>query len=303
MIRRPTSVLVVEDNPGDARLIQEYLRESPTIEAELTMVSTLASAIDVVETKQFDVILLDLALSDSSGLGSVRALGRIASTTPILVLSGNEDYDLILQTVQAGAQDYLPKNDASTSNLSRAISSAIERQAMLVERDTLTKIGRIISSNLDIDVVFGQFADQVTGIDVKASFIEEAQKLNRRDNVDYAVADFFKFDDEAKFDAVVALDVIEHMEVEDGRRMVEKMAKNLRPDGMVIIGCPSVYSYPYQGALSRASHIHCYDKDELRLLVEEHFGRAIAFSMNDEMVHTGHPKMSWYNFALGFGPK
>jgi signal transduction histidine kinase/CheY-like chemotaxis protein len=161
MIRRPTSVLVVEDNPGDARLIQEYLRESPTIEAELTMVSTLASAIDVVETKQFDVILLDLALSDSSGLGSVRALGRIASTTPILVLSGNEDYDLILQTVQAGAQDYLPKNDASTSNLSRAISSAIERQAMLVERDTLTKIGRIISSNLDIDVVFGQFADQV----------------------------------------------------------------------------------------------------------------------------------------------
>ena len=149
----------------------------------------------------------------------------------------------------------------------------------------------------------GQFADQVTGIDVKASFIEEAQKLNRRDNVDYAVADFFKFDDEAKFDAVVALDVIEHMEVEDGRRMVEKMAKNLRPDGMVIIGCLSVYSYPYQGALSRASHIHCYDKDELRLLVEEHFGRAIAFSMNDEMVHTGHPKMSWYNFALGFGPK
>jgi len=161
MIRRPTSVLVVEDNPGDARLIQEYLRESPIIAAELTMVSTLAGAIDVLDEKQFDVILLDLSLSDSSGLGSVRALARTAASIPILVLSGNEDYDLIQQTVQAGAQDYLPKNDASSSNLSRAISGAIERQAMLVERDTQTKIGRIISSNLDIDVVFGQFADQV----------------------------------------------------------------------------------------------------------------------------------------------
>ena len=161
MIRRKTSVLVVEDNLGDARLIQEYLRESPTIEAELTLVATLAEAVSSVQNSRFDVILLDLSLSDSSGLGSVRVLARTAETTPILVLSGNEDYELILQTVQAGAQDYLPKQDASTGSLSRAISSAIERQAMLVERDTLTKIGRIISSNLDINVVFGEFADQV----------------------------------------------------------------------------------------------------------------------------------------------
>ena len=161
MIRRPTSVLVVEDNPGDARLIQEYLRDSPTIDAELSTVATLEEAIDSLERTSFDVVLLDLSLSDSSGLGSVRILSRTAERTPILVLSGNDDYELILQTVQAGAQDYLPKQDASTGSLSRAISNAIERQAMLVERDTLTKIGRTISSNLDIDVVFGKFADQV----------------------------------------------------------------------------------------------------------------------------------------------
>jgi signal transduction histidine kinase/DNA-binding NarL/FixJ family response regulator len=161
MIRRSTSVLVVEDNPGDARLIQEYLRESQTIDAELTVVPTLAEAMDAVQSTIFDVILLDLSLSDSSGLGSVRVLTRTAKRTPIVVLSGNEDYELILQSVQAGAQDYLPKRDASTNNLSRAINSAIERQAMLVERDTLATIGRIISSDLDIDVVFGKFAEQV----------------------------------------------------------------------------------------------------------------------------------------------
>ncbi|MEE8046515.1 MAG: ATP-binding protein [Dehalococcoidia bacterium] len=161
MIRRPISILVVEDNPGDARLIQEYLRDSPTILPEITLVSTLAAAVGLLQTKRFDVVLLDLSLSDSSGYGSVRVLTKTTKTTPILVLSGNDDHELVLATVQAGAQDYLPKQDASTGNLSRAISSAIERQAMMVERETLSKIGRIISSNLDIDVVFGQFADQV----------------------------------------------------------------------------------------------------------------------------------------------
>ncbi|MBN4064264.1 response regulator [Dehalococcoides mccartyi] len=161
MIRRPTSVLVVEDNLGDARLIQEYLRDSKSLDASPKIVTTLAEAIEALENSNFDIVLLDLSLSDSSGLGSVRVLTRTAKSTPIVVLSGSEDFELVLQSVQAGAQDYLPKQDASTGNLSRAISSAIERQAMLVERETLARIGRIISSNLDIDVVFSKFAEQV----------------------------------------------------------------------------------------------------------------------------------------------
>lgn len=161
MVRRKTSVLVVEDNLGDARLIQEYLRESQTIDASIEIVSTLAGAVEIMRDHAFDIVLLDLSLSDSSGLGSVRLLTRTAPTTPIVVLSGNEDYKLILESVQVGAQDYLPKQDVSTNSLSRAISSAIERQAMLVERETLASIGRTISSNLDIDVVFGSFAEQV----------------------------------------------------------------------------------------------------------------------------------------------
>ncbi len=161
MIRRPTSVLLVEDSPGDARLIQEYLNDSPTIDANITLVGSLAEAVGVLIHSPIDIVLLDLSLTDSSGLGSVRVLVRTASSTPIIVLSGNEDFGLIQQAVQAGAQDYLPKNDASISILSRVISSAIERQAMLVERDTLATIGRVISSNLDIDSVFTSFAAEV----------------------------------------------------------------------------------------------------------------------------------------------
>ncbi len=161
MNRRSTSILVVEDNAGDARLIQEYLRESQTLNAELEIVTTIAEAVEALGRTKFDVVLLDLSLSDSSGLGSVRVLTRVSKSVPIVVLSGNEDHELVLQSVQSGAQDYLPKGDASASNLSRAISSAIERQSLLVERYTLATIGRIISSNLDIDVVFGNFAEHV----------------------------------------------------------------------------------------------------------------------------------------------
>jgi 2-polyprenyl-3-methyl-5-hydroxy-6-metoxy-1,4-benzoquinol methylase len=149
----------------------------------------------------------------------------------------------------------------------------------------------------------GQFSKNVTGIDVKRSFIEEAIKLNRRDNVEYAVEDFFEFSTKKKFDVIVAIDVIEHLEINDGQRMIKKIAECLKSDGMIIIGCPSIYSFPHQGPLSQASHIHCYDKDELCSSVEKYFSRAVGFSMNDEMVHTGHAKMSWYNFALGFGPE
>ena len=161
MNRRKTSILVVEDNPGDARLIGEYLRDSLTISADLTLVESLAEAVETLSHSQVDVVLLDLSLSDSSGLGSVRVLVRTASRTPIVVLSGNEDLGLIEQAVQAGAQDYLPKKDASTGTLSRVISSAIERQTMLVERETLATIGRIVSSNIDIGLVFTMFAEEV----------------------------------------------------------------------------------------------------------------------------------------------
>jgi hypothetical protein len=80
------------------------------------------------------------------------------------------------------------------------------------------------------------------------------------------------------------------------------MARLCKPDGIVIIGTPSIHSYPYQGKYSQAAHIKCYDRDELDALMDSFFGRTVPFSMNDEIVHTGHPKLAWYYFALGFAP-
>ena len=127
--------------------------------------------------------------------------------------------------------------------------------------------------------------------------------INRRPNVDFVVGDLFELETSEKFDVVVNLDVIEHMPLEQGREFVAVMSRHMKAAGMLVIGTPSIYSYEYQSPLSKASHIKCYDQDELVSLVDEYFGRTLAFSMNDEVVHTGFSKMAWYYFVLAFLPR
>lgn len=149
-------------------------------------------------------------------------------------------------------------------------------------------------------IFLSQHCASVVGLDVKDYEIEEARTTSRRDNVEFVCQDLFEYRPSEAFDVAVSLDVIEHMEPADGLKLLRGMTRLLRkPTGMLVIGSPSIYSYPYQGALSQASHVHCYDQAELAELIGQCCGRTLSFSMNDEMVHTGHPKMAWYYFILG----
>jgi len=151
-------------------------------------------------------------------------------------------------------------------------------------------------------IFLSQHCARVVGLDIKADEIQEARSINRRENVTFQCGDLFDMAQPLQFDVVVALDVIEHMPEEQGRRLLKQMAARTRPTGMTIVGTPSLYSLPYQGALSRASHVKCYDQQELVALFDECFGRTLSFSMNDEMVHTGFTKLAWYYFLMGFYP-
>ena len=152
-------------------------------------------------------------------------------------------------------------------------------------------------------IFLSQHCNSVKGIDLEPREIEEAISINLRSNVDFEVKNFFEWYEKNKYDVIVNLDVIEHMPAKEGEKFISKTTDHLNHNGMLVIGTPSIYSYNYQGELSKAAHIKCYDLNELKDMVSNYYDRILSFSMNDEIVHTGHPKMAWYYFIIAFYPK
>ncbi len=146
-------VLLVEDNPGDARLVRELLIDAGANEFLLEHTSTLHDALDHLINASFDVMLLDLSLPDAHGMDTIKQIMNVASTMPIVVLSGNNDTDMALEAVQFGAQDYLVKGQGDGNLLARALHYAIDRKhteerlAYLAHYDTLTGLPNRILFN------------------------------------------------------------------------------------------------------------------------------------------------------------
>jgi signal transduction histidine kinase len=122
------TVLLVEDNPGDARLIRESLTDLSGNMFDLETADRLATALLRLSAGGIDAILLDLALPDSKGRETFSKAKAQAPTVPIIVLTGLGDEALALRMVQEGAQDYVAKIGLNGSVLSRAIRYAIERE-------------------------------------------------------------------------------------------------------------------------------------------------------------------------------
>ncbi|MBW4672477.1 MAG: response regulator [Desmonostoc geniculatum HA4340-LM1] len=121
-------VLLVEDNPGDVFLLQEFLKEVNTVVVELMPVERLEKALNHLAKEIFDVILLDLSLPDSQGIETFVTAYQQAKATPIIVLTGIDDETLATRAMQEGAQDYLVKGQVTGDLLVRSMRYAIERQ-------------------------------------------------------------------------------------------------------------------------------------------------------------------------------
>jgi diguanylate cyclase (GGDEF)-like protein/PAS domain S-box-containing protein len=123
------SILLIEDDPGDAGLIHAYLRQALFDGAapRIRQASTLAEANQLLEEGRYDLLLLDLGLPDSSGLATVTAIHSRMPETPIVVLSGHRDVEFETSALEAGAQDYLVKGDFNAEQIARAIRHARTR--------------------------------------------------------------------------------------------------------------------------------------------------------------------------------
>jgi PAS domain S-box-containing protein len=128
MAKQPIDILLVEDNRGDARLLQENLKEIDGNRFRLIHVELLQEALQRLAQENFDLVLLDLSLPDSQGLETFAKLHHQVPSMPVVVLTGLDDETLAMKAMQVGIQDYLIKGQVNGDLLVRSIHYAIERQ-------------------------------------------------------------------------------------------------------------------------------------------------------------------------------
>ena len=128
MSSKHIKVLLIEDNPGDARLIREMMAEVGGARFDLECVGRLSTGLERLAGGGIDVALLDLGLPDSEGLDTfVRVYAQVPQI-PIVVLTGIADEVVGVEAVKGGAQDYLVKGQVGGNLLVRAMRHAIERK-------------------------------------------------------------------------------------------------------------------------------------------------------------------------------
>ena len=130
-------VLLIEDNPTDAVLVQEHLFDRTITPFRLEHVDSLGKGLDRLSRGGIDVILLDLSLPDSEGMNTFDGVSGQTSEAAIVLLTGTDDRELALSIVRKGAQDYLVKGQIDGSILERSLRYAVERKRLELQQKTL----------------------------------------------------------------------------------------------------------------------------------------------------------------------
>ena len=157
----PTRIMLIEDNPGDARILRELLAERNAHRFTLVHVDRLDTGVRCLDQSAVDIILLDLSLPDSQGAETLTRMHAAAKGIPIVLMTGLEDEELGLRLIQAGAHDYLVKGQVTAPLLTRALSYAVERTRL--ERELREKT-RLLES------VLHSMADGVVMADETGTF-------------------------------------------------------------------------------------------------------------------------------------
>ncbi|MBI5374703.1 MAG: response regulator [Candidatus Schekmanbacteria bacterium] len=132
-------ILLIEDNPGDVRLIEEMLTESKSSGFALESTDRLSAGLNLLEKKRFDIVLLDLGLPDSQGIYAVLRIIESFPAMPVIVLTGLSDEVVGLEAISKGAQDYLVKGHIESNLLVRSLRYSLERKRIEEEKEKLIK--------------------------------------------------------------------------------------------------------------------------------------------------------------------
>lgn len=218
-------VLLIEDNPGDARLLREYLADPAGSSFQLEHADTLAKGATRLAEGGIDLVLLDLSLPDSPMAETFKRTKAVAPDVPIIVMSGLDDEKHAIATVQEGAQDYLVKAYVDTRLLVHAMRYAIERkraeEALANERDLL----HALMDNLPDRIYFKDEQSRFTRI---SKAVAEQFKIGHpREAMGRTDSDFFS----PEHAEAARLDEAKVMET--GQPILGKVEREVLPDGRV----------------------------------------------------------------------
>ena len=137
-LNKPLRILLVEDNPGDARLVSAMLSNPDESAFDVRHAKRLEEAVSLMAEEPFDAVLLDLSLPDSNGMKTIdqAKTSNIDRQTPIIVITGRYSEEQGVESMQHGAQDFLLKNNLKAEALIRSIRYAVERERLRLQKET-----------------------------------------------------------------------------------------------------------------------------------------------------------------------
>jgi PAS domain S-box-containing protein len=220
------TILLIEDNPGDARIMREYLREPAAAGFAMEHAETLAAGLERLGREGIDLVLLDLTLPDSAGFDTFTRVQAREAQVPIIVLSGQDDEALAIRTVHEGAQDYLVKGKGLDSRLlARAMRYAIERkqaeEALAKERDLL-------------HMLLGNLPDRIYFKDENSRFLRISKAVAEQFKISHPREAIGKTDFEffAREHAQAAREDEQRI-MATGEPIIAKVEREILPDGRV----------------------------------------------------------------------
>jgi two-component system, cell cycle response regulator len=125
------TVLLIEDDQADIELFRECLLNNRRAEIDIIYANCISSAIDLLDNRSIDLVLTDLNLSDSQGIGTLTRIIEDKPEIPVVVLSGLDNENIAIEAVKSGAQDYLIKGQIDSDRLMRSIHYSIERHRLI----------------------------------------------------------------------------------------------------------------------------------------------------------------------------